>query len=173
MSLGLECRCDAARLQSASSVKLEPDCVNPFSLREACSPNIAAKLEGAELSAEQIAEQHLKTAQAQPTVSLLYEGAGGWFTPINANQTLADVALPLKLPVVLVVGVKLGCLNHALLSEQAIAASDNRLLGWVASEPAPAQWFDEQVQTLNAHLSSPCLGVVRHGSKGDLDWPLG
>ena len=89
----------------------------------------------------------------------------------DVAETLADVAALIKLPVVLVVGVKLGCLNQAILSERAILSMGCQLLGWVASEPEPAQFFEEQVQTLQSHLSSPCLGVVRHDQSTDLLWP--
>ena len=140
-------------------------------LNEACSPNIAADLDQVALSSQGIAEGLTRVSTKLAESQLLFEGAGGWFTPINEFETLADVAVLLRLPVVLVIGVRLGCLNHAILSARAISTTGCQLLGWVASEPAPAEFFEEQVQTLESHLSTPCLGVVRHDQSTDLQWP--
>ena len=166
-----DCSCDATRLQAASSLKLTSDQTSPYVLGTACSPNIAADFDQLTLSADVIAQQLKSTAKKTDCLQLILEGAGGWFTPINDVETLADVAAFLRLPVVLVVGVKLGCLNHAILSERAILSMGCQLLGWVASEPEPAQFFEEQLQTLQSHLSAPCLGVVRHDQSTDLLWP--
>ena len=166
-----DCSCDATRLQAASSLKLTTDQISPYVLGTACSPNIAADFDQLTLRAQAIAQQLKSTAKKTDCLQLILEGAGGWFTPINDAETLADVAVLIKLPVVLVVGVKLGCLNQAILSERAILSMGCQLLGWVASEPEPAQFFEEQVQTLQSHLSAPCLGVVRHDQSTDLLWP--
>ena len=166
------CTCDAHRLRQASSLKLSTQQAAPFVLQTPCSPNIAAQVDGTTLQAERIISRLRQIMLLAPESGWLIEGAGGWLTPINAQQTLADVAVGLQLPVVLVVGVRLGCINHALLSERVIAQSGGQLLGWVASEPEPAEYFEAQVQTLRAHLKAPLLHQIRFADRPQLDWPL-
>ncbi|MBQ0921692.1 dethiobiotin synthase, partial [Hydrogenophaga aromaticivorans] len=92
---------------------------------------------------------------------VLVEGSGGWRVPLNEDETLADLAVALALPVVLVVGLRLGCLNHALLTAEAIRADGLQLAGWVANTLDPAMACrDENIQTLRQRLAAPLLGVV-------------
>jgi dethiobiotin synthetase len=89
------------------------------------------------------------------------EGAGGWLVPLNDTQTMADLAVDLALPVILVVGMRLGCLNHALLTAQSIHAAGLSLAGWVASAPGAAMpALDANLDTLRARLPAACLGVI-------------
>ena len=98
---------------------------------------------------------------AQDVDLLLIEGAGGWLVPINDTETLADVCLELQAEVILVVGMKLGCLNHALLTAAAIEQAGLRLAGWIANSVREAMpLLDENVDTLRTRLRAPCLGVV-------------
>jgi len=93
----------------------------------------------------------------------LVEGAGGWRVPLNPAETLADLAKALELPVILVVGVRLGCLNHALLTAEAIARDGLPLAGWVANvvDPDTAR-LRENIDSLGQRLRAPCLGIVPH-----------
>ncbi|MFN6883013.1 dethiobiotin synthase, partial [Proteus mirabilis] len=92
---------------------------------------------------------------------VLVEGAGGWFTPLSANQFFADWVIEEKLPVILTVGIKLGCINHALLTQQAIWQSGLTLAGWVANEVEPAGRYQQQyLATLMAHIKAPLLGKI-------------
>lgn len=164
---------DADTLLAASNTPLHPDLQAPIKLLTACSPHIAADIDGQTLSAARITGMvrgALSTAKAS---HILVEGAGGWFTPINARETLADVAKQVGLPVILVVGIKLGCLNHALLTVQAIHASGLTLAGWIANEvTADTAFFTEQVTTLAQRIPATHLGVVRYGEMhADIQWP--
>jgi dethiobiotin synthetase len=92
---------------------------------------------------------------------IIVEGVGGWIVPFNDTQTSADLAQHLGLPVIMVVGMRLGCLNHALLTAQAIQAQGLSLQGWVANRIDPDMaLFDENVQSLQARLTAPLLGVI-------------
>lgn len=98
----------------------------------------------------------------------LIEGAGGWRVPLNDGQDLSDLAIALGLPVILVVGVRLGCINHALLSAEAIIADDLPLVGWVANivDPQCAR-LEENLASLDLRLPVPCLGRVPHLPQAD------
>ena len=99
----------------------------------------------------------------RPADFLLVEGAGGWRVPLNHRETLAALAVELNLPVILVVGMKLGCISHALLTADAIRADGLPLAGWVANRVDPNMArFEENLATLQAMLPAPCLGVVPH-----------
>ena len=94
---------------------------------------------------------------------VLTEGAGGWFTPLSATQSYADWAEQMRMPVILVVGVKLGCINHALLTVLAIQQAGLTLAGWVANEVTPPGLRQpEYLATLNNLIPAPCLGVLPH-----------
>jgi dethiobiotin synthetase len=134
--------------------------INPVALRAAVAPHIAAAEEGVSVSVAQLAThcQRILAAQAGLTV---IEGAGGWRVPVNDDETLADLARALALPVVLVVGMRLGCINHALLSAEAIRRDGLTLAGWVANRiDATMPVFDANLATLDARLGAPRLGLV-------------
>jgi dethiobiotin synthetase len=115
---------DALKLQSAASLKLPYEAVNPFVFEPAIAPHIAAKLSGIELSAKAIAETTLQTLQKYPADITIIEGAGGWLLPLNLQETMVDylseLSAHVELEILLVVGMKLGCLNHTLLTVRAI-----------------------------------------------------
>ena len=92
---------------------------------------------------------------------VIVEGAGGFFVPINASETLADLAQALNIPIMLVVGMRLGCINHALLTVEAIKARGLTLAGWVANQIDPNMpMFNENLHSLQQRITAPCLSVV-------------
>ena len=151
---------DVLALRAASTVAVPPALDNPVALPEPWSPHLAAARAGRHITvAELLAAQRALLAYADV---VLVEGAGGWRVPINDTETLADLAVAMAAPVVLVVGLRLGCLNHALLSAEAIQADGLRLAGWVANSIAPAmQCRDGNVATLRRRLAAPLLGVLQ------------
>lgn len=155
---------DAQILMAASSVALDVTQVCPFRLLQPWSAHLAAADEGRSLQAARIVGMLRGSLTAGSHV--LIEGAGGWRVPINARETLADVARQLQVPVLLVVGVRLGCLNHALLTAEAIVRDGLTLAGFYAVQLEPqsglleAGGFVAQVQSLVERLDAPCLGQL-------------
>ncbi|PKM31329.1 MAG: dethiobiotin synthase [Gammaproteobacteria bacterium HGW-Gammaproteobacteria-11] len=151
---------DALALQAQCQPALAYDDINPLCLEAAIAPHIAAQEEGVELTVERLAAGCQRVFQHQAQLTLV-EGAGGWRVPLNAEQTLADLACNLNVPVIMVVGMKLGCINHALLTAEAIAADGLKLVGWVANQVDPQMnRAAENLATLKERLKAPCLGVV-------------
>jgi len=150
---------DALLLQSVITQKLDYDQINPCALEAAIAPHIAAQQEKRSLSVDRLSgfcRGVLTSAHF-----MLVEGAGGWRVPLNARETLADLAKNLDLPVILVVGVRLGCINHALLTFEAIVRDGVAVAGWVANcVDANMPVLQENIDTLRARLPIPCLGVV-------------
>ncbi|WP_320827634.1 dethiobiotin synthase [Reinekea sp.] len=152
---------DARRLQAVSSLKLPYEQVNPVLLRAALAPHLAAEMEQRRLTVQSLAgfcRGTLMTHRAQLT---LIEGAGGWRVPLNDRETLADLAIELNLEVILVVGMTLGCLNHALLTAEAIRRDGLQLAGWVANclDPQMSS-LEANIQTLAKRLPAPLLGTM-------------
>jgi len=151
---------DALALIDESSVKLAYEEVNPFAFEPAIAPHVAAREAGVALEVPALlkAMRHVLDQDADFT---LVEGAGGWRVPLSDHANLSDLAIALKLPVILVVGVRLGCINHALLSAEAIARDGLQLAGWVANiiEPRTAR-LEENLASLAERLPAPCLGRV-------------
>lgn len=147
---------DAQRLITASTLPVLYQQVNPYAFEPPVAPHIAARLEGIEIEMSIIQSAF---AQLQKTADrVVVEGVGGWLVPINATQTMADVALALGLPVVLVVAVRLGCLNHALLTAEAINQSGLQLCGWVANRlDRDCLQIEENISALKARLDAPLL----------------
>src|SRR5690554_3076135 len=151
---------DALALQAECVPPLAYQLLNPVALEPAIAPHIAAAEAGLELTAAQLAEACATVFERQADLTLV-EGAGGWRVPLNEQQTLADLAIALGEPVIMVVGLRLGCINHALLTAEAIAADGLRLAGWVANQVDPQ--MDRQqhnLATLKALMPAPLLGVV-------------
>lgn len=150
---------DALLLQSVSSLQLPYEQINPIALRAPLSPHIAAQHERRILSADRLAG--FCRGSFRLADFTLVEGAGGWRVPINSSETMADLARILNLPVILVVGMRLGCINHALLTVEAIRQDGLSLAGWVANQLDPQMLaFEENLHTLRQRIPSPCLGVV-------------
>lgn len=151
---------DALTLQAECSPPLSYEVLNPVALAPPIAPHIAAREAGLELTAARLASGCFKVFERGADLTLV-EGAGGWRVPLNDQETLADLAIELDVPVIMVVGLRLGCINHALLTAEAIAADGLKLAGWVANQVDPQ--MDRQqhnLQTLKALLQAPCLGVV-------------
>ena len=150
---------DALLLQSVITQPLMYEQINPIALESAIAPHIAAQQEKRVLSADRIAG-FCRGSLNQADFTLV-EGAGGWRVPLNPQETLADVAKILRLPVILVVGVRLGCINHALLTVEAIRNDGLQLAGWVANcIDANMPVLQENIYSLAARIPAPCLGVV-------------
>ena len=153
---------DALALMAASSVTLDYDAVNPVALAPPIAPHLAAAQAGRPLRAGELAA-HCRAAADRDVDLVLIEGAGGWQVPINDTETLADVCVDLRARVILVVGMRLGCLNHALLTAGAVERAGLELAGWIANSAAGTMpWLDENIDTLRTRLPAPCLGAVPH-----------
>lgn len=152
---------DVDALVAASNVAAPREAVNPYLLTEPLSPHLAARRDGVAIDLEHIA-RCFSELQARADF-LIVEGAGGFRVPLSDAHDGADLAARLGLPVILVVGLRLGCLNHALLTAEAIRARGLRLAGWVANQVDPAMaCVDENVETLRTRLAAPLLGFVPH-----------
>lgn len=133
--------------------------VNPYAFAPAIAPHIAAAEAGVSVDLRRIAECWTELTRDRDFA--LMEGAGGWQVPIDATRFFPELAVHLQLPVVLVVGLRLGCINHALLTAQAIATRGLRLAGWIGNRIDPQfTRLDDNLAALHRHLPAPCLGVV-------------
>ncbi|MBD2857999.1 dethiobiotin synthase [Spongiibacter sp. KMU-158] len=153
---------DALNLQQSMTEPLAYASLNPVVFAPPIAPHIAAEQAGKRVTVSQLAG-YCRGVMMKPVDMLLIEGAGGWRVPLNQRETLADLAIELQTPVVLVVGMKLGCLNHALLTVEAIQRDGLPLAGWVANQiDGEMRCFDENLQTLQGMIPAPCLGVIPH-----------
>jgi len=151
---------DALLLQKYSSIQLPYEQVNPVALEPPIAPHIAAQQLGKQLSADRLAGL-CRGAMMRSADLVLIEGAGGWRVPLNTRETLADVAKQLNCKVILVVAMRLGCINHALLSAEAIRRDGLELVGWVANTVSPGMsCYAENLATLKQMLPAPLLGEV-------------
>jgi dethiobiotin synthetase len=152
---------DALELARAANVTNAYERVNPFCLPLAASPHIAARTAGISIDLAAIQREFDGLSRPADVDVVAVEGAGGWLAPISDTRTMADVALALHLPVLLVVGLRLGCLNHALLTAQAIAASGLSLSGWIANHVQPQfEHAAENIALLEKRLPAPLLESV-------------
>jgi dethiobiotin synthetase len=150
---------DVLALREASSVAVPATLDNPVALPDAMAPHIAARRAGHSVSVEALLAAHRALRDLADVV--VVEGAGGWRVPVNDHETLADLAKAIGAPVVLVVGLRLGCLNHALLTAEAIRADGLELAGWVANAVDPDMpCRDENIDALRQRLPAPWLGSV-------------
>jgi dethiobiotin synthetase len=150
---------DALLLQRQASLPLEYSEVNPYAFEPAIAPHLAAAEAGRriELATIRTAYRHLAARADQVCV----EGIGGWLVPLNEAQTVADLAAELGLGIILVVGIRLGCLNHALLTQAAIDGTGLQLAGWVANQPSPGcERAGDIIAALRTGLAAPLLGTV-------------
>lgn len=150
---------DVDALVAASNVQTALSDVNPYAFVPAIAPHIAAEQAGINISLEkiQLAFDCLKSKADVVVV----EGAGGFRVPINQQETMADLAIKLNLPVILVVGIRLGCINHALMTAGSIKAAGLNLVGWVANRMDPNMpALEENIATLKAMIKAPCIADV-------------
>lgn len=153
---------DALQLQEAGNVALSHDEVNPVCLPAAASPHIAAALAKRLVRVERLAGfcHGLLSLRANLT---LIEGVGGWRVPLNEREFMSDLAKQLQLPVILVVGMRLGCLNHAMLTAEAIARDGLRLAGWIANRIDPRmEHYERNRDTLRDWLGAPLIAELPH-----------
>ncbi len=164
---------DAEALSAAASVALPYAQVNPLALEPAIAPHLAAAEAGVTIDPEALARGIHRAAAEAGLERLVVEGVGGWSVPLGPGGDLPDLARALGLPVVLVVGVRLGCLNHALLTAEAIRQAGLPLAGWVANLVEPAlPRLAGNLETLAARLPAPCLGAVPRGARTPAEAPL-
>jgi dethiobiotin synthetase len=150
---------DAEALLQAAGGGFAYEDVNPFAYAPAIAPHLAAAEAGRPIDLAVIDDAYRRLAARADVV--VVEGAGGWRVPLGEQGTISDIPRRLGLDVLLVVGVRLGCINHALLTAEAIQADGCRLFGWVANliDPADPQ-IDAQVATLRQRLPAPLIGVL-------------
>jgi len=151
---------DVQALQRASNKKAPLELINPYHFLPAIAPHLAAKQAGVMINIDVILNAYQQLASLADVV--IVEGSGGFFVPFNQMQTLADLAVQLNIPIILVVGMKLGCINHALLTVNAIQARRLSLAGWVANQIDPNMlMFEENLSSLQQRIDAPCLSVVK------------
>lgn len=154
------CNGDALLLRRYSGIALPYKVINPICYQAPVAPHLAAVTEQLPIDEAQL-NAALVQWQQLPVQQLLIEGAGGWLLPINHQRYLADWVADKQLPVVLVVGMKLGCLNHAMLTVREIERSGCKLLGWIANCIDPDMALLEQnIADLRQRIAAPCFGVV-------------
>jgi dethiobiotin synthetase len=158
---------DALLLQAESSARHPYALVNPWLFEPAVAPHIAAAEAGVTIDTARIVAAHAELRENAGVV--LAEGAGGFLVPLDATRSIAELPGLLGMDVILVVGLRLGCLNHALLTAEAIAARGLALAGWVGNHVDPAfARADANVETLRARIAAPCLGNVPWMDKPDV-----
>ena len=163
---------DALALQRHSSVQLRYEQVNPLAFLEPTSPHIVSAEESRPIDFSALSAGLEALTPLADWVQV--EGAGGWFTPLSDSATFADWVVKEQLPVILVVGVKLGCINHAVLTAQAIAAAGLPLAGWIANDvQPPGKRHLEYMATLSRMLPAPLLGEIPYLGEGAEQQPLG
>jgi len=150
---------DARLLQAASNILVSYGQINPYSFPDPIAPHIAARNSGVRIDFARILTSYHELASQADVV--IIEGAGGFRVPLNNNQDIADLALQLDLPVILVVGMRLGCLNHALLTASAIETCGLKCAGWVANVLSTDMLsVHDNIVALQQRLTAPLIGVV-------------
>jgi dethiobiotin synthetase len=152
---------DASKLMRAATLDLPYHIVNPYTFEDPIAPHIAAAKTNQMITVQQV-QQAISHVQTNYSIDiLLIEGVGGWAVPLNDYQSYSTIVINLKLSIILVVGMRLGCLNHALLTYQSIIAQGGHLIGWVANCLDDTMLVQgENIKTLKQRLPIPCLGVV-------------
>lgn len=152
---------DALSLQRQASFALDYADLNPYAFAPPIAPHIAASEAGITIHADRILASFARIAAAAEVT--VVEGAGGWLVPLSGRFLTRDLVREMNLPVLMVVAVRLGCINHALLTAESIRASGVPLLGWVANLPQPPMdRFEENIACLRTCLDVGCLGVIPH-----------
>lgn len=157
---------DALQLLAASHGNPDYVTLNPYALRDPIAPHLAAADDGIEIRLEPILSAFAALSASADYV--VVEGVGGWSVPFSQSLMQADLVRALKLPVILVVGLRLGCLNHAMTSARTIIADGCELMGWIGNRIDPQmQRVEDNLATLRERLPAPCLGVLPHVSAPD------
>ncbi len=155
---------DALLLQEHASIKIDYEDVNPYAYKLPISPHLAGLDDPVDFNKLINAFGKL-THQADV---VLVEGAGGWYSPLNDSQDNSDLVIALGLPVILVVAIKLGSINHAALTSEAVAADGVAYAGWIANCLQPDEGYDQQViESIKERISAPCVGVLPYLPRSD------
>lgn len=153
---------DALILQRNSSIYRPYYIVNSISLKDPIAPHLAAQNMKMKLTKNKVKKSILTSLQTDADINII-EGAGGWSIPLNYQELYSEVIAELNIPVVLVVGIKLGCLNHALLTYRNILQTKAPFIGWIANCISPNMLhLEENINTLKQMISHPCLGIVTY-----------
>ena len=151
---------DALALSQAMTLNLPYETINPEAVEPPIAPHIAAADIGKYLGASRLAEQCRQVMKQNADFTLI-EGAGGWRVPLNNEETFADIPKLLDIPVILVVGMKLGCINHAVLTYEAIRHDRLNIAGWIANQVNPDMLRkEENLSTLKHMIDAPFLGYI-------------
>ena len=157
---------DVDQLIAASNVIAPRQLINPYAFLQPVAPLIAVELSGVSIQSIVMEQAYAELSKLAEVV--IVEGIGGFRVPLNTGFDTADLAQKLALPVILVVGMRLGCLNHALLTTEAIRARGLHLAGWVANQPhSEMDAHDENLRILERHLDAPCLGILNWMDRAD------
>jgi dethiobiotin synthetase len=157
---------DVKKLRAATNVLASLGQINPYSFAHPVAPHIAARNAGVQINLERILESYNELSSQAEVV--IVEGAGGFQVPLNDTQDSADLAIELGLPVILVVGMRLGCLNHALLTMRAITDCGLKCAAWVANVvDADMAALDDNIQALQQRIKAPLLAVVQYQTSPD------
>lgn len=152
---------DALLIQQQGSSQIDYDLINPYRFLPAIAPHLAAEQTGQRIKVGKIIEHFIRLKRQAD--HCIVEGVGGWLVPLNENETVADLAVALQLPIVLVVGLRLGCINHALLTAESIRASGCNLAGWIANTIDPHMAESQAtIDSIALRIEAPLLGVVPH-----------
>lgn len=163
---------DALQLQQHATEPLSYELVNPYCLEDAVAPHLAAAKAELVIDSSILSKELQKLQNVNADIALV-EGAGGWLLPLDDKTTMADWVIEQQLPVLLVVGMKLGCLNHALLTINEIERSGLKLLGWVANCIDPDMAYQqENISYLQQKLTAPCLGILPYQSEPQINTSL-
>lgn len=160
---------DALALMACANVSVPYEQINPYCFVPPVAPHLAAEQAGVIIDANRIVEHYRSLAQKADVV--VVEGVGGWRVPLAGSFAVSDLAYQLALPVILVVGIRLGCINHALLTAESIQASGCKLAGWVANMIQPnGLMLTENIHTLKTRFNFPLLATIPHiASSQDID----
>ena len=156
---------DIDEIQQACNGEVAPELLNQYAYEPFIAPHLAAAQLGESISLDVIGRAYRELVGRCRFV--VVEGAGGLMTPLNADQTFADLAIGLELPVVLVVAIRLGCINHALLSQQVMQSMNIRFVGWVANYPEAGEPDEGIENSLVSRLDAPLLGVIPFDPSGN------
>jgi dethiobiotin synthetase len=159
---------DALALLEAMNVRARYSDVNPYAFAPAIAPHIAAREAGVDIDFS-VLDRAYERLRMQSQV-LIVEGAGGWLAPLDSSRVFADLAVHWQMDVVLVVGMRLGCLNHALLTVESVERRGLSLRGWVANSIDPGfERVTENISSLKNRISAPCLGIFAFEPQADLE----
>jgi dethiobiotin synthetase len=161
---------DALLLQHAANTSFPYELCNPYCFEAAIAPHLAAAQAGVRIETDVILNT-LEQLQQQADVTVV-EGVGGWLVPLDETQTVADLVQTMGLPVVLVVGMRLGCINHALLTAENITRRGIHLLGWVANVIEPdMSHLHENIESIAQRMPAPLLNVIEFINNPEIDTP--